>query len=672
MNSVRFVMGLQFIWQGSRYIVRQRVADDQVRLESLDTGIVKNELLLSLVKAFFDGEIVLSTETQNSDVEVTSSVKELSDYSDYAVRDAKFRLSIIRPLLDRDRLTLQQVKTYVEEQKHHHSDKPLSVASVYRWKSAYEMQGRDLRALIRKDHRFPKSLLAKEVEAIIEQVIEERLLLSHSEPRPQLPTAKEIHQEIVLRVEDVNATRAEKDVLKAPSKRTIARRITRQNPVDLYAARYGEKEARRKYRQYGQAPQANRPLERVEIDHTMLDMILVDDEDRLPLGRPTFTILVDNYTRYPLGAYIGFEPPSYYTVKAALYHAILPKTGMSEMYDTDNEWLSYGLFDEMVVDNGKEFVGQDLRDACAILGITLSPSPVAMPWFKAGVERAFRTHNSNLFHSVPGTTFSNVLERGDYKSMAHSAITLSEAKQIFFTYVVDIYAQDFHKGLRDIPAHKWQAAIDKGFSPRIPADPNELYIALGRVTERVLHHYGVKLLNLRYNLVGNDALARLRAQLDGKKVKVKYHPDDLSRIHIINPFNHQIIELPAMDQQYTLNLSLWKHRVILKEAKRVGQVDVAALGRARRRIQALIDQSRDQKKLKARKKVARWDEPNKQPLRAEVKPPALDTNQSGETEEDPHEAYRKRMAQLNKMVEDVSDEGWETGPSLSDLNNRHP
>ena len=297
---------------------------------------------------------------------------------------------------------------------------------------------------------------------------------------------------------------------------------------------------------------------------------------------------------------------------------------------------------------------------------------VAMPWFKAGVERAFRTYNSTLFHSIPGTTFSNILERGDYKSMARSSLTLSEAKQIFFTYVVDIYAQDFHKGLRDIPAQKWQAAIDKGFSPRVPTNPRELYVALGRVTERVLHHYGVKFLNLRYNLVGNDDLAHLRAQLDGKKVKVKYHPDDLSRIHIINPFNHQIIELPAIDPVgYTHNLSLWKHRVILKEAKKEGDVDVAALGRVRRRIRAMIDDSRDQKQLHARKKIARWDEPEKQPLQADPASSATQVEPSLETE-DRREAYRKRMAELNKLVEDVSDEGWETGPSLSELNNRHP
>lgn len=670
MTNMRFIEGVRFIWEGNEFIVRARLAENHVRLENIATGIVHIESSLKLAQALFDGQLLFDNEQEDESDEVQRQ-PELSAYPTEDVEEARFKLSIIQPLLEK-KLTRAEVEDYVEEQKQRYPDARISTTSVYRWKSDYESSGYDLRSLIRKIRETPNSLLQSEVDEIIASVIDAYLLQSSSSPQPQLPSAKEIHQEVILRVTEVNATRPDSDALKAPSKRTISRRIAQQNPVDLYAARYGEREARRKYRQYGQAPQAKQPLERVEIDHTTLDMILVDDEDRMPLGRPTFTILVDNYTRYPLGAYIGFEPPSYYTVKAALYHAILPKTGMRAVYGTENEWLSYGLFDELVVDNGREFIGHDLRDACAILGINLSPSPVAMPWFKAGVERAFRTYNSTLFHSIPGTTFSNVLERGDYKSMAQSSLTLSEAKQIFFTYVVDSYAQDFHKGLRDIPAQKWQAAIDKGFSPRVPTDPNELYVALGRVTERVLHHYGVKLLNLRYNLVGNDDLAQLRAQLDGKKVKVKYHPDDLSRIHIINPFNHQIIELPAIDPVgYTHHLSLWKHRVILKEAKKEGDVDIAALGRARRRIRATISESRDQKQLHARKKIARWDEPEKQPLQAEPTSQATQVEPSHETE-DRREAYRKRMAELNKLVEDVSDEGWETGPSLSELNNRHP
>jgi putative transposase len=96
-------------------------------------------------------------------------------------------------------------------------------------------------------------------------------------------------------------------------------------------------------------------LERVEIDHTLTDVVIVDDEDNLPLGRLTYTSCLDTATRYPLGHYIGFEPPSYLTVMECLYHAILPKGDVRQQYGTRHEWLACGVPYTLVVDNGKEF-----------------------------------------------------------------------------------------------------------------------------------------------------------------------------------------------------------------------------------------------------------------------------------------------------------------------------
>ncbi|KVL38484.1 hypothetical protein WS96_06610 [Burkholderia sp. MSMB1835] len=38
-------------------------------------------------------------------------------------------------------------------------------------------------------------------------------------------------------------------------------------------------------------------LERVEIDHTPVDVFLVDDRTGLPCGRPTVTMLLDKFSR---------------------------------------------------------------------------------------------------------------------------------------------------------------------------------------------------------------------------------------------------------------------------------------------------------------------------------------------------------------------------------------
>ncbi len=72
-----------------------------------------------------------------------------------------------------------------------------------------------------------------------------------------------------------------------------------------------------------QTAQIEFPLARVEIDHTHLDLFVVDEKDCLPLGRPYLTLAIDVYTRCILGAAIEFFPPSYL---ASAVNMIAPST----------------------------------------------------------------------------------------------------------------------------------------------------------------------------------------------------------------------------------------------------------------------------------------------------------------------------------------------------------
>lgn len=658
MSSLRFVAGIKFIWMGSPYIVQRTLNNSEVRIEQMQTGLVKTEKIDVLVAALFEGEIKFPSFVKDPAIKDDSiKMLELSDYSDKQINTARFRLSVIQPVIEMKKRTKQDVENYVKERNQEHFEENVSVATVYRWLKIYEDNGKDIRSLAPFD-RSSESEFGPDVETVIEEVIQEKLLQERSSPQPKKPDAKDVHEEVFLRLEELNATNQFPEILRSPSERTIRRRIADLDPIALYAAQYGTQAARREFTQYGQMPSSQAPLERVEIDHTMLDLIVVDEEDGLPLGRPTFTTLFDTYTKYPIGVYIGFEPPSYYAVKQAMYHAILPKPNVKELYETKNDWQAYGLFDTLAADNAKEFSGLDLQDACLSLGITLEQGPVKMPHFRPGVERTFRTHNTKLFHKIDGTTFSNILERGDYDSLKNSMISLDVLKKIFHIYLVDVYAENIHKGLGGIPARRWEKSIAQGFSPRLPANPEELYILLGRVVYRRLHHYGIQFMNLRYNLLGLNYISTLRARLDGERVKVKYHPDDLSRIHIFDPFERQYIELPSLDPTYTRNLSLWKHREILREARKENKVDIASLGRAKRKINETVAIGRKTTKSTRRLYRARWNEPSK---KASDAAPQDITNSSTKTNHD------TQMDHLNSLLNNLSDNDWDTGPKLSDI-----
>jgi putative transposase len=222
--------------------------------------------------------------------------------------------------------------------------------------------------------------------------------------------------------------------------------------------------------------------------------------------------------------------------------------------------------------------------------------------------------------------------------------------------VVDIYGQRYHEGLEGIPARRWEEAMKSGFAARVPHSAAELAGLLGRVTHRTIQHYGIRFQSLRYN---SSKLATLRTRLKGNKAKIKYHPADLSRLHVYNPFDHCYIEVPALDQEYTQGLSLWKHRIIRRAAREEsGTVDLAALGRAKRKIQEIVDAGRSQKRSRTRTRIARWDTAGK---------PTRDLNVAGETglqdEDDENmptlETISGQLAELPLLDLSLDDEGWE-------------
>lgn len=122
----------------------------------------------------------------------------------------------------------------------------------------------------------------------------------------------------------------------------------------------------------------------------------------------------------------------------------------------------------------------------------------------------------------------------------------------------------------------------------------------------MLHPYGIEFACLRYNC---EALLPLRTRLKGQPAKIKYHPADLSALHVFDPFEQHYLRVPALDQEYTQGLSLWKHRVIRQAVlEEQDRVDLVALGRAKRKIQAIVEAGRQRKRqTRTRARIARWD-----------------------------------------------------------------
>jgi putative transposase len=111
---------------------------------------------------------------------------------------------------------------------------------------------------------------------------------------------------------------------KYPTYESLRKRVKKKTPFELSAAKKGERAANREFRRMGKKILTSYVLERVEVDHTVLDIFAVHEEHRVSLGRPWLTQLVDCYSIAVVGSYLGFEPPSYISLSLALnqYSAI--------------------------------------------------------------------------------------------------------------------------------------------------------------------------------------------------------------------------------------------------------------------------------------------------------------------------------------------------------------
>ncbi len=636
--SYQFLPGKRFRWNNTNFRVTDVIADgQQVRIEDMFTGERKNIEVSKLVKALFRAELRFEIEGKQAKLAKTDTLNteyrylSLEDCPERLVRLAKWRLKVIQPLLNKPGRIRDMVEKRVADVK---ADLPetlatipkkertrykLSVTSVYRWIRDYEASNANLRALI--DNTMGrrggggKSRLNKQVEEIVQNKIE-TIYLGKERVRVEI---EHVYEAVASQIEQENKLLVEDKKIAVPSYSTIARRIAELDPKEVYRRKHGRDATRRKFRQYGKMEYPELPQERVEIDHTSLDLIVLD-LDAVPLGRLTFTHCIDTATRYPLGYYLGFAPPSYLTVMECLKHAILPKNA-KERYGTEHEWLAYGIPNSLTVDNGREFRSYGMEDACQLLGIILEPNKARSPWQKPTVERFFRTSAEGVIHTLPGTTFSNILQKGDYKSVKEACIFVDDIDRIANIFLLDYYAEKYHRGLKGIPARHWKAMTQNGFFPRLPANLDEPTILLCPYVRRCVWHYGVDFEGLRYN---TSDLVYLRTELKGAQTKVKYDPGNLSQIYVQNPFDDdKYITVPSLDPEYTQNLSLWKHRVIKRMARQhEDETDLPALWRARQKIQEIIQAGLERKKMTHRK-IARYLT-NGKPTRDLVAPDALE------------------------------------------------
>lgn len=509
--------------------------------------------------------------------------------------EARRRFEIIRPLLEADQRTAEQVRTVAKENS-------CNAATIYRWIKTYQETGlvSSLLRLSRKD--AGKTRIDPKVEAVIKEFIDKYFLA------PEQSSPADVWDHVKARCLDLK--------IPVPHQNTIRNRISLLSEELKLEKRKGKKAAKEKYTPLiGSFPGADYPLAVVQIDHTPMDLILVeDDEFRKPIGRPNLTFAIDVFSKMGAGYHIGLDPVGALSTGLCLSHAILPKDNWLAEMGISTPWPVWGKMRVVHTDNAKEFTGTMMGKACEEHGIRLEQRPKGQPQYGGHIERAFRTFMAKV-HTIPGTTRSNVQDKGDYDADGTACMTISALEKWFAIFIVEYYNQKEHSGNNGIPPIvKYERGIlgtpdspGVGLPMRI-ADETRLKIDFLPYEMRTVQEYGIVNEYINYY---HDGLRRWMHAQDPENPKKKrqficrYDPRNLSTIYFYEPDTKEYLFVPYKDISRP-PVSIWELRAAKKHLAEESKASIneELIFGAVKKMRAIVE-SEVGKTSKARRQSAR-------------------------------------------------------------------
>ncbi len=636
MARSEFTEGTRLKWKTISYVISKTLRDGQILLENLSYGGFETFALQDLMLAWKQRELVFALIGNNVKKATDGSFPTRYDVDTLAhlpaaIREETLRrYKLIQPFtkLPANMRTKEIVYAYAKSLrlgepatgtaiKHAVRSKigsAQSGGSIWRWLQLYLDSGGSIRALvprIAQQGGTGTRRLKKDVENAIEAT------LKWCKDTPAKRTLEDIERLVLTRLASMNRDRELKNLpkLQMPNITTIYRRVLDFGPDSVLRRRLSRVEAQANS-PVMRGPRPTRINEVVELDSTVLDLIVVDDVDRLPIGRPSITLGIDKYSIAPWGLSVGFIPVGYQTTMNCLLHGILPKEDCQQIYGTKHPWVACGLPETIVTDNGPEFDNRALEDALADLTVNWERMPRKTPWWKAHVERFIKTQNTGLIHKLPGTTYSNTAERGDYDSEGESCISFTAFMQLLHKWLLDDYCEDWHKHrgvtastfMGGVPSKIWQQSVDAGFGPWWHHSAEEVCIMLLPSDTRVLQRIGIQKDHIVYN---SSVLATWRSRLpaENREVLIKWDMGDRNYIYVQNPLDlTEWIHVPSTIPEYTENLQDWKHtKVVAKLNQEKGEVDYQSLLDARNELEAIAKREYEitrRARSRARKRAA--------------------------------------------------------------------
>jgi putative transposase len=254
--------------------------------------------------------------------------------------------------------------------------------------------------------------------------------------------------------------------------------------------------------------QANAPNAVWQADHTLLDLLILDQAGTP--ARPWLTTVIDDHSRVLAGAMAFIGAPSILNTSLALRQAIWRKA--------DPAWQVCGIPDVLYVDHGSDFTSNHLDQVAADLRFRVIYSATARPQGRGKIERLFGTLNSELVPELPGRMVNG-------KPVTEPRLSLSDLDRAIIEYFVGAYNVRVHSEIGRTPLEAWRG---EGFLPRLPDSLEDLDLLLVmRAQPRMVRRDGICFQGLRY--VSPTLAGYVR-----EAVTLRYDPRDLSEVWVFH------------------------------------------------------------------------------------------------------------------------------------------
>jgi putative transposase len=537
-----------------RAMVRE-VRKKDVTFADISNGNAFNLQLTYLDDALTSNNIVFLSESRD-----ISNLR-FSELSEKEQQEVSRRYGYVKNLREKGILKItancvEAIKLIADER----GEKAPHWQTVRAWHKGFEKAGYKIKGL------YPKHRSKGFRESRIDQAVIE--IIRKAAPRyfrSSQPTMASIVQNVEDAIIAHNLEHCDK-ALKIPSYLTIKARVEKTSYQFKKKSRSGKDSYRAEEAGDGKGIKTFRILERVEIDHTQLDVHLLDDDSKTLLGRPTITVLIDHYSHMVLGFQLSFEDASYAAVCIACINGFMQKDDYLSLWKCDYPWPAHGVPSVIVTDNGNEFWGKSFTSVADEIGSLFDYCPIRKANYKGRVERFFGILNSMVLDDFPGVVRKQGKCGDDYDARQEAKATISEFKSYFITWLTGIYHNLPLEESGMTPNELWNLSAEDFPVPK--EDETELKTILLATDTRTLTKDGIRIFGLNYK---TSVLKDLYRRDGPRLVTVKYNPFDLGSIFILDEVNYVYLEVDCHEYIYASGLSLYEHNLIKAEVNKHGK-----------------------------------------------------------------------------------------------------